>query len=467
MGATIGYGGPGLSTFDELKGQPTPGSNLRIMIQQQWIRPESAPPAMPRKLAYGRPYMQTKDSFRHQVYQRLLHAHVARFPFPIEGRIPNFKGAEKAAMLLDSVAAYRNAHTVKVGPDSPLLPARAKILRDGKTLLMPAPRLRAGFIRLTPERIPDDEFRRTVSLKHCNTYGEEITLEDIPRVDLVIAGSVAVTHQGARIGKGEGYSDLEYGILRDLGQDDIPTATLVHPLQIVDTPAQEFPVADHDLPLDFIVTPDEIIETNTPYPKPIGIDWERLDPDRIESMPALQQLRLLQWDKLTVPDIVKPGLKVLFVGLNPGRWTAARSHHFAGPGNHFWKLLKAAGFTPRLFAPEEDTKLLSLGYGITNVVARPTRGEDGLTWDELQAGGEALRLQVAQLRPKVIALLGRQVYRAYAGLSRSAAFDWGPQAVESVPGVSEFAAPNPSARSTIPFEERLRLFRQIYQKGCR
>lgn len=408
----------------------------------------------------------TKEMVRQRVYQRLQEAKAARFPFPIEGRIPNFKGAEKAAAMLDNIAAYRLAQTVKVGPDSPLLPARAKVLRDGKDLLMPAPRLRGGFVKLSPANMPPDEIRRAVSLKHYSKYGEEIALANMPPVDLVIAGSVGVSKRGARAGKGEGYSDLEYGILRDLGQQDIPTATLVHPLQIVHHPTEEFPMEKYDLPIDFIVTPEEVIETNTPYPKPQGIDWDRLDSSRIEAMPVLQQLRLLQWDKLTVPDIIRPDLKVLFVGLNPGRWTAARNHHFAGPGNHFWKLLYEAGFTPRLFAPEEDAKLLSLGFGITNIVARATRGEGDLTWEELQKGGESLRIKVAQFRPKVVALLGRQVYRAYAGLPRSAAFPWGLQPKETVPGVREFAAPNPSARSTIPFEEKLRLFRQIYKKGA-
>lgn len=411
--------------------------------------------------------MQTKDIIRQRVYQRLQEARAARFPFPIEGRIPNFKGAEKAAAMLDHIAVYRNAKTVKVGPDSPLLPARAKVLQDGKDLLMPAPRLRGGFVRLRPENIPPGEIRRAVSLKHYSSYGEEIALETMPPVNLVIAGSVAVTLRGARAGKGEGYSDLEYGILRDLGQADIPTATLVHPLQVVRLPDEEFPMEEYDLPIDFIVTPEEVIETNTPYPKPQGIDWERLDDSRIEAMPVLQQLRLLQWDRLTVPDLIRPGLKVLFVGLNPGRWTAARNHHFAGSGNHFWKLLYAAGFTPRLFSPEEDAKLLPLGLGITNIVARATRGESDLTWEELQKGGEALRLKVAQYRPKVVALLGRQVYRAYAGLSRSATFAWGLQPKETVPGVREFAAPNPSPRSTIPFTEKLQLFQQIREEGCR
>ena len=108
-------------------------------------------------------------------------------------------------------------------------------------------------------------------------------------------------------------------------------------------------------------------------------------------MPVLQQLRLLQWDRLTVPDLIRPGPQSAFRRIEPRPLDRGPQPSFAGPGNHFWKLLYAAGFTPRLFSPEEDAKLLSLGLGITNIVARATRGESDLTWEELQKGGEALR----------------------------------------------------------------------------
>lgn len=405
--------------------------------------------------------MATKESARRIVYERLMAGGAARFPFPIEGRIPNFRGAEAAAAQLRNSPLYREAEVLKVGPDSPLLPVRVQALRDGKTILLPAPRLRGGFLVLDPKRIPAAEVRRAASLRHAASYGEETAVADLPPVQLVVAGSVAVTRDGARAGKGEGYSDIEYGILRALGHPEIPVATVVHPLQILDDPAERFEPEPHDLSVDLIATPAEWFATRTPYPKPDGIDWERLPPERLDAMPVLRELRFLTWERLTVPDVVAPGLRVLFVGINPGRWTAVRGHHFAGPGNHFWPLLYHAGFTPRRFAPDEDALLLELGYGITNLVERATRGEDGLAWEEMQRGGAVLREKVAALRPKLVALLGKEVYRAYAGLPRSARFEWGLQERQTVAGVREFAAPNPSARSTISFERRLELFREL------
>ncbi|HET7560699.1 MAG TPA: mismatch-specific DNA-glycosylase [Limnochordia bacterium] len=167
------------------------------------------------------------------------------------------------------------------------------------------------------------------------------------------------------------------------------------------------------------------------------------------------------WQQARLTDILAPGLDVVFVGLNPGRRSAAASHHFAGPGNHFWRLLFEAGFTPVRLAPVDDTRLLEWQIGLTNIVDRPSRGEADLSQAELAAGGEALRRKLAPLAPRVVALLGKQVYRHYAELPASRRLDWGPQAPSRLPGALEFLAPNPSARSTIPYEARLALFREL------
>lgn len=402
-----------------------------------------------------------KAQARQLVYRRLRQAGAARFPFPIEGRIPNFVGAEQAARRLRELPVYRQARAVKVNPDAPQLPVRAAVLEDGKVLYMPTPRLRGSFVRIRPEDVPAGHARRAASLAFCRRYGAEVRLDD-PRqafgpVDLVVAGSVAVTREGARAGKGEGYSDLEYAILRELGHPDVPVVTTVHPLQMVDGLVMEA----HDLPVDYIVTPQEIIETRTPYPKPTGIDWARVTEEDLREMPVLMELRRARWQKLTVPDVLQDGLRVLFVGLNPGRHSAARGHHFAGPGNHFWRLLHDAGLTPRRLAPEEDRELLRYGIGVTNLVGRASRGEEDLSWEEMQAGAQQLRAKVAQARPRLVVLLGAQVYRAYAGLPRRVPVRWGLQPRETVPGVAEFAAANPSSRSTVPYAVRLGQFREI------
>jgi double-stranded uracil-DNA glycosylase len=112
-----------------------------------------------------------------------------------------------------------------------------------------------------------------------------------------------------------------------------------------------------------------------------------------------------------VDDVIAPGLKILFCGINPGLYTAAVGHHFARPGNRFWPALYSAGFTPRLLAAFEERELLTYGYGITNVVARATTGADELSRDELREGGRILEEKVRHYAPRILAVLGLGAYR--------------------------------------------------------
>jgi TDG/mug DNA glycosylase family protein len=114
---------------------------------------------------------------------------------------------------------------------------------------------------------------------------------------------------------------------------------------------------------------------------------------------------------LTVPDVVRQGLEVLFVGINPGLYSGAVGHHFARPGNRFWKTLHGAGFTDRVLAPFEERELLALGIGITNIVERATATADKLSPDELRAGARALEKKVRRLEPRAVAFLGMSAYR--------------------------------------------------------
>ncbi|WP_242920021.1 G/U mismatch-specific DNA glycosylase [Pontibacter liquoris] len=122
----------------------------------------------------------------------------------------------------------------------------------------------------------------------------------------------------------------------------------------------------------------------------------------------------------TVPDIIAPGLEVLFCGINPSVYTAAVGHNFARPGNRFWPTLYKAGFTPHLFLPHEDRALLTLGYGITNVVDRATTSADQLAAAELVAGGRQLVAKVSRYKPKVLAILGVTAYRRAFGYPKAA-----------------------------------------------
>ncbi|MDI3269128.1 MAG: 5-formyltetrahydrofolate cyclo-ligase [Bacillota bacterium] len=403
----------------------------------------------------------SKEDIRREVYRALREGKAAAFPFPIEGRIPNFKGAAAAAEKVRRLPLYREASLLKINPDAPQWPLRTRALLDGKDLLLPTPRLRGPFLWIRRADVPAGKEREAASLRHASHYGRPLSVKELAQeklpIGLVVAGSVAVTREGLRLGKGEGYSDLEYALLQELGYPNLPLLTTVHPLQLV----PHIPHDPHDIPLDWIVTPQEVLPLEPRYPKPRGIDWEALSAEDLTAMPPLLDLRRLTWERRSVPDVIREGLRLLFVGINPGRHSAGEGHHFAGPQNYFWKLLHAAGCTPRLLSPQEDRSLLSWGIGITNLLARASSGEKDLSWAEMKAAREALRAKVTRYRPEGVVLLGKNVYRAYAGLPASHPVSWGPQPRETVWGVKEWVAPNPSPRSTLSWETRLQLFRKV------
>ncbi|MFO1434624.1 MAG: G/U mismatch-specific DNA glycosylase [Candidatus Competibacteraceae bacterium] len=113
----------------------------------------------------------------------------------------------------------------------------------------------------------------------------------------------------------------------------------------------------------------------------------------------------------TLPDILAPGLRVLFCGINPGLYSARVGHHFARPGNRFWPTLYAAGFTTHRLIPAQEHELLTYGYGLTNLVARATASAAELTTAELIAGGRRLLAKVQQYQPQIVAILGVSAYR--------------------------------------------------------
>ena len=118
-------------------------------------------------------------------------------------------------------------------------------------------------------------------------------------------------------------------------------------------------------------------------------------------------------------DLIAPGLRVLFCGINPGLVSAQTGHHFARPGNRFWPALHQAGFTPRQFRPDEQSELLELGLGITNVVDRPSARADELTKAEFLAGGENLVKKVLSYEPQWLAVVGVTAYRDAFGLRKA------------------------------------------------
>ena len=142
----------------------------------------------------------------------------------------------------------------------------------------------------------------------------------------------------------------------------------------------------------------------------------------------------------TVRDVIAPGLRVLFVGINPGLYSGAVGHHFARPGNRFWKTLHAAGFTDEVVSPFDEHVLLSRGIGITNVVRRTTASASELSPEELRAGATALKRKIERYRPRVVAFLGVSAYRTAFEQPHATI---GPQP-ERLAGARVWVLPNPS-----------------------
>lgn len=232
-----------------------------------------------------------KQQLRERIWARLQEEGVARFP-GARGRIPNFVGAEQAARRLEGLDPWEAARHLKCNPDSPQLPVRKAALRAGKVVYMAVPRLREvePFLALVPEvlRVPP---HKAASIKGASRYGRPVAIDDMPGIDLVVAGSVAVDRHGARLGKGGGYSDLEFALARGAGliTDKTVVLTTVHSLQVLENGL--IPMTPHDVPLDYIVTPEEIVQVDRHHERPRGILWHELEREKIESIPVLQELR--------------------------------------------------------------------------------------------------------------------------------------------------------------------------------
>jgi len=231
-----------------------------------------------------------KDLLRDERWRALKEAGAARFP-GVRGRIPNFIGAEAAADRLAETEVFERARVLKSNPDSPQRPVRHRALKAGKTVIMAVPRLteRACFIRLDPGRL-DDPWKAS-SIKGASRMGERIREDAVGRIDLSVTGGVGAGEDGARLGKGGGYSDLEYAILRELSlvDADTPIVSTVHPTQVL--PAGAIPVEPHDISLDLVCTPQSTLRFERTLPRPAGVDWDALDDEKIAAIPVLAERR--------------------------------------------------------------------------------------------------------------------------------------------------------------------------------
>jgi 5-formyltetrahydrofolate cyclo-ligase len=225
------------------------------------------------------------------MWASLTQHRVARFP-GAKGRIPNFTGAEAAARRLADTKEWAGALTLKANPDAPQWPVRQRALEDGKTVFMAVPRLagRQPFFLLDPDDLKDSP-RVASSIKGASRSARTIDIEELQPVDLVVAGCVAVGTDGARLGKGGGFSDLEFAVASAAGMIGPSTvvATTVHDLQIL--PAGQIPTTAHDVQVDLIVTPERVLRSRRRRNRTGQVRWDELTEDKIASIPLLARLR--------------------------------------------------------------------------------------------------------------------------------------------------------------------------------
>jgi 5-formyltetrahydrofolate cyclo-ligase len=234
-----------------------------------------------------------KQAIRERVWELLGREHVTEPG--AGGYIPAFTGAEIAAALLASTPEWQSARVIKAVPDRAQQPVRERALRDGKLLYMAVPRLAEDppFYELDPGSLPVTA-AEAASRETASKVGRRMGTGQMRPVDMVVCGSVAVNRDGARLGKGAGYSDLEVTLLAEAGliAPAAVIATTVHPLQVLD---ELIPEASHDFSVDLIVTTSDAIRCGPPR-RPTDIDWDRMPASMIAAIPVLGARRRIQDD---------------------------------------------------------------------------------------------------------------------------------------------------------------------------
>ncbi len=234
--------------------------------------------------------MRSKEEVREAVWTAMEEARAAHTR-KLHDKIPHFRGCEAAAGRAGELEVWREARVIKANPDKAQRPLRQMALEQGKTLYMAVPRLRQEqcFVELDPAAMGASPAEAS-TISGAFRWGKPVYVEEMQTVDLVISGSVAVNFRGTRVGKGGGFADLEYGLAIAAGvvSPETPVVSTVHPIQVLN---EELPYTRHDVFLDYVVTPDEIIESGGGMPRPSGIYWDDLTPAKIRQIPLLKKLR--------------------------------------------------------------------------------------------------------------------------------------------------------------------------------
>lgn len=210
-------------------------------------------------------------------------------------RVPNFKGTEEAAERLAKTDEFQRAKSVCINADKAQEKIQYLTVQAKKLLLVQIPLfIRKGLIKAIqiPSELPEDQVSKLTSRTAIGAYGKTVPLSEERKVDIVVMGSIAVTKQGQRIGKGEGFADIEYAMMLKLGMitPDTLVVTTVHDSQVYENLPEEL-FKDHDVGVDMIVTPTQVIQVTPKPPKSSGLDWSLLSSRRLKIFPILRQLR--------------------------------------------------------------------------------------------------------------------------------------------------------------------------------
>jgi 5-formyltetrahydrofolate cyclo-ligase len=246
--------------------------------------------------------MHSKSAIRRQVWQELrkVARPDSRFHWDFEEFIPDYEGSERCAQAVRQLDSYRNSSIIFITPDNNLLVLRQHAINDDKSIVITTYGIARGFMTLNGRDVPQGQERYAASLDGMEEFARAIDIEGLSRfgkIGLLVTGASIISLQGVRYGKGHGYFDLEWAMLRELGlvDEDTPVAAVVHDCQVVDL---EIAPEPYDTIVDYIVTPSRILDTHRTLPKPQGILWDRLDPAMLDQIPPLKELYRRKTDRL-------------------------------------------------------------------------------------------------------------------------------------------------------------------------
>lgn len=248
-----------------------------------------------------------KARLRKNVWEKLKQVAVpdSRFHYEFSHFIPDFEGSELCVEKVREMDIYKNSKLLFITPDNCMEKLREKAIVDGKTFVMPTYGIRRGFVVLERKLVPVGKEDFAATLDGAEKFGKRISLKDIAypcKFDIVFTGVSLVNTAGMRFGKGEGFFDLEWGMLSEVGSVDelTPVVVIAHDVQVVEI---DLPVEPHDTVADIIVTPTRVIFTGSKFKKPKGVNWKLITKEMLEEIPPLKELAEMK--KVKLEDLYK------------------------------------------------------------------------------------------------------------------------------------------------------------------